>query len=59
LVRSLSHCTASEDSFARRSMRSGLASLPALFVVSATRDSTEVSRAALMPEEALPELPPR
>mmetsp|Transcript_33934 Transcript_33934/g.97715 ORF Transcript_33934/g.97715 Transcript_33934/m.97715 type:complete len:270 (+) Transcript_33934:896-1705(+) len=55
----LSQSTADAESFASRWMRSGLAKAPALLVVSAMSDSTEVSKAALMPELALPELPPK
>ena len=58
-VAHLNQATAVADSSAKRWMSSGRASFPALFVVSATSDSTVVSRAALMPEEAFPELPPR
>mmetsp|Transcript_5212 Transcript_5212/g.14737 ORF Transcript_5212/g.14737 Transcript_5212/m.14737 type:complete len:245 (+) Transcript_5212:824-1558(+) len=58
-VRFLSQSTAGPESFANFSIRSVRARVPALFVVSATSDSTEVSNAVLMPDDAFPELPPR
>mmetsp|Transcript_24375 Transcript_24375/g.68460 ORF Transcript_24375/g.68460 Transcript_24375/m.68460 type:complete len:265 (+) Transcript_24375:892-1686(+) len=58
-VRSRSQLTAPAESCASFPMRSGLTRAPALLVVSAMSDSTVVSSAALMPEEAFPEFPPR
>mmetsp|Transcript_84396 Transcript_84396/g.262533 ORF Transcript_84396/g.262533 Transcript_84396/m.262533 type:complete len:285 (+) Transcript_84396:407-1261(+) len=58
-VRFLSQDTAAAESLASLLMRSGRAKAPALLVVSFTSDSTVVSSAALMPEDALPEFPPK
>mmetsp|Transcript_38075 Transcript_38075/g.89146 ORF Transcript_38075/g.89146 Transcript_38075/m.89146 type:complete len:220 (+) Transcript_38075:1092-1751(+) len=57
--RSCSHVTAPAESEASFSIKSLRARWAALFVVSASKESTDVSSAALMPEDALPELPPK